>query len=78
MRSSLVILEMALACVLLGVGSSCALAHALGGFLFGVTATDPITFAGMLIVLTTVAAMAGYIPARRASQIDPMLALRVS
>jgi ABC-type antimicrobial peptide transport system permease subunit len=51
---------------------------ALNGFLFGVTASDPITFLGMLSVLTAVAGLAGYIPARRASRIDPMAALRAN
>jgi ABC-type antimicrobial peptide transport system permease subunit len=44
--------------------------------LFGVTPNDPVTFIAMLVVLTSVAAAAGYLPARRASRIDPMIALR--
>ena len=62
--------------MLLGAAASWALARALSGLLYGVTPGDPATFAGMLIVLTAVAAMAGYLPARRASRIDPMVALR--
>jgi ABC-type antimicrobial peptide transport system permease subunit len=64
--------------MILGVAASWALARALSGLLFGVTASDPVTFVGMLVVLTGVAAIAGYLPARRASRIDPMAALRMS
>jgi putative ABC transport system permease protein len=64
--------------MLLGTAASWVLARALSRFLFGVTATDPVTFIGMLGVLTAVAAIAGYIPARRASRIDPMVALRAN
>jgi ABC-type antimicrobial peptide transport system permease subunit len=64
--------------MLIGAVASWALARALGGLLFGVTATDPLTFLGMPVVLTLVAAAAGYLPARRASRIDPSIALRSS
>jgi predicted permease len=60
----------------IGVVASWSFAQSLSGLLFGVTANDPVTFAGMLIVLTIVAALAGYLPARRASRIDPLVALR--
>jgi ABC-type antimicrobial peptide transport system permease subunit len=62
--------------MLLGAAASWMLNRALRGLLFGVTATDPVTFFGMFVILTAVAAMAGYFPARRASRIDPMAALR--
>jgi predicted permease len=64
--------------MILGVVVSLALARTLSGLLFGVTSSDPVTFAGMLVILTAVAALAGYLPARRASRIDPMAALRMS
>jgi predicted permease len=64
--------------MVLGACASWALARTLTGFLFGVTANDPPTFLAMLGVLAAVAALAGYIAARRASQIDPMAALRAS
>jgi len=62
--------------MLIGLGASWLLARALSGLLFGVTATDPTTFAAMLIILTGVAVVAGYVPARRASRIEPTIALR--
>jgi ABC-type antimicrobial peptide transport system permease subunit len=44
--------------------------------LFGTAPTDPATFACMILVLVTVALIAGYLPARRASRINPIVALR--
>jgi ABC-type antimicrobial peptide transport system permease subunit len=58
--------------------ASFAVAKAIASPLFGTTPTDPATFAGMIFSLATVALLAGYIPARRASRISPMIALRSS
>jgi predicted permease len=60
----------------MGAAASWALARGLGALLFEVSASDPVTFAGMLLVLGVVALLAGYLPARRASRVDPMVALR--
>ena len=62
--------------LVLGTAASWLTARSAAGLLFGVTARDPATFVAMLVVLTVVAAVAGYLPARRASRIDPMVALR--
>jgi predicted permease len=64
--------------LLIGLGASWMLTRALAGLLFGVTSTDPVTFIGSVAVLAIVAAMAGFFPARRASRIDPMAALRAN
>jgi predicted permease len=62
--------------IAIGAAVSWTLANGLSGLLFEVAPRDPGTFAAMLLVLTGVAAVAGYVPARRASRIDPMAALR--
>jgi predicted permease len=62
----------------LGMAASRALTSTLGSLLFGVTPGDPFTFIGIGALLIVVAALAGYFPARRASRIDPMVALRAS
>ena len=69
-------LRLATVGLVIGAGASWLLARGASGLLFGVSAGDPQTFAGMVAVLTTVALVAGYLPARRASRIEPMVALR--
>ncbi len=64
--------------VVVGIVASWILARALSGMLFGVTPGDPLTFALMVVILALVAGLAGYLPARRASKIEPMSALRTS
>ena len=69
-------LRLALIGLVIGAGASLLLARSASGLLFGVTAGDPQTFVGMIGILAIVALVAGYLPARRASRIDPMVALR--
>jgi ABC-type antimicrobial peptide transport system permease subunit len=60
----------------IGIAAALAATRALGSLLHGVTATDPVSFAGMSLVLIAVAFVATVIPARRAAGIDPVLALK--
>jgi ABC-type antimicrobial peptide transport system permease subunit len=69
-------LRLALIGVALGTIASFAVARAISSMLFGTAPTDPATFACMILVLVTVALIAGYLPARRASRINPIVALR--
>jgi ABC-type antimicrobial peptide transport system permease subunit len=69
-------LRLALLGMVAGVVVSYAVAREIRSLLFGTQPTDLATFAGMLVLLTAVALLAGYLPARRASRIDPMTALR--
>jgi putative ABC transport system permease protein len=69
-------LSLALIGVAIGLGISAATSRLLTSFLFGLTATDGITFIGGSMVLCLVAIVATYLPARRAAHVDPLVALR--
>jgi putative ABC transport system permease protein len=62
--------------VVIGTAGALLLTRVLTRFLFGVTATDPATFAGVATLLVAVALVAAFVPARRASRVDPLVALR--
>jgi ABC-type antimicrobial peptide transport system permease subunit len=62
--------------VVIGIGASLAITRVMSTLLFGISATDPLTFVGVVVLLSVVALFASYIPARRATRVDPLVALR--
>jgi len=63
--------------LIVGIGASLILTRYVSGLLFGVTPTDPVTFAALALAMLAVTALACYLPARRASRLDPLRAIRV-
>ena len=69
-------MRLATAGLAIGLGVSFAMTRLMAGLLFGVSANDPLTLGGVTLLLITVALMACFIPARRATKVDPLIALR--
>jgi ABC-type antimicrobial peptide transport system permease subunit len=69
-------IRLALIGIAAGSAGSFLVARGIAALLFGTAPTDPATFAGVILLLGFVALLAGYLPARRASRINPMVALR--
>jgi putative ABC transport system permease protein len=69
-------MALAIVGIVIGLAGAFGLARFITAFLFGVTAKDPVVFSGVPIILAVVAFFAVWLPARRASQVDPLIALR--
>jgi len=61
---------------LIGLPAALALTRLVTTYLFGLTPQDPVSIAGSVLALLAVTALAGFIPARRATRVDPIIALR--
>jgi putative ABC transport system permease protein len=62
--------------LIIGIAASLVASRVLASLLYGVTPSDPLTYAAVGLLLATVALLASYVPARRAARVDPVIALR--
>jgi ABC-type antimicrobial peptide transport system permease subunit len=69
-------LLLAIVGIVIGIGGAFALTRFMQSLLYGVTATDPLTYGAVIALLAGAALLASYLPARRATRVDPILALR--
>jgi ABC-type antimicrobial peptide transport system permease subunit len=69
-------MRLALVGVAVGIGAALGLTQLIAAFLFGVKAKDPVVFTGAAVLLSLVSLLAVWFPARRATRVDPLVALR--
>jgi putative ABC transport system permease protein len=69
-------MRLALVGIVVGLPAALALTRLMGGMLSGITTTDPVTYVAVVAMLVTSALVASYLPARRATRVDPIVALR--
>jgi ABC-type antimicrobial peptide transport system permease subunit len=69
-------MELTGAGIVLGLLGAAALTRVMASLLFGVSATDAVTFAAVSVTLAAIGVLASYLPARRATLVDPVIALR--
>lgn len=70
-------MRLALTGLAIGLAGGVALSRLMRGILYGVTGADPLSYASATVVLVAAALLASFFPARRATRVDPMVALRV-
>ena len=70
------VLKLAVAGIVLGLAAAFAITRSLSSFLYGVTATDATVFIGTSLLMAVIALLASYFPARRATRVNPIIALR--